>query len=196
MGLLLLSCRSLVAASLPSPTHHPCCDLLHCSGIDFVLSSAHSSHRCSRPPRACGKARRIKSTSSPGGMLLPVPGIPHSSMPPDPNCRVPLKHSPRQTSRVLVGRLGFEPRQSASKALDLPLVDRPLSDPTNSSLTREVSRIPSSASGLGSSLGILIRFVVHSCPVLITRQGLCQESLRARGQNTLLSRSCFLRGPV
>ena len=26
----------------------------------------------------------------------------------------------------LVGRLGFEPRQSASKALDLPLVDRPV----------------------------------------------------------------------
>ena len=26
---------------------------------------------------------------------------------------------------VLAGRLGFEPRQSAPKALDLPLVDRP-----------------------------------------------------------------------
>src|ERR1700761_7693153 len=27
---------------------------------------------------------------------------------------------------LLVGRLGFEPRQSAPKALDLPLVDRPV----------------------------------------------------------------------
>jgi hypothetical protein len=27
---------------------------------------------------------------------------------------------------VLAGRLGFEPRQSAPKALDLPLVDRPV----------------------------------------------------------------------
>jgi hypothetical protein len=29
------------------------------------------------------------------------------------------------TATTLVGRLGFEPRQSAPKALDLPLVDRP-----------------------------------------------------------------------
>src|SRR5215813_3656576 len=28
-------------------------------------------------------------------------------------------------SKMLAGRLGFEPRQSAPKALDLPLVDRP-----------------------------------------------------------------------
>ena len=28
--------------------------------------------------------------------------------------------------RILAGRLGFEPRQSAPKALDLPLVDRPV----------------------------------------------------------------------
>ena len=28
-------------------------------------------------------------------------------------------------TRFLAGRLGFEPRQSAPKALDLPLVDRP-----------------------------------------------------------------------
>jgi hypothetical protein len=30
------------------------------------------------------------------------------------------------TAYSLAGRLGFEPRQSAPKALDLPLVDRPV----------------------------------------------------------------------
>ena len=36
-----------------------------------------------------------------------------------------LLHAARRASTLLAGRLGFEPRQSAPKALDLPLVDRP-----------------------------------------------------------------------
>jgi hypothetical protein len=32
----------------------------------------------------------------------------------------------RRSNSFLAGRLGFEPRQSAPKALDLPLVDRPV----------------------------------------------------------------------
>ncbi len=36
-----------------------------------------------------------------------------------------ITHSFMQSTE-LVGRLGFEPRQTASKAVDLPLVDRPV----------------------------------------------------------------------
>jgi hypothetical protein len=42
-----------------------------------------------------------------------------------------LPTTDRRSLTTLAGRLGFEPRQSAPKALDLPLVDRPvLTDPS------------------------------------------------------------------
>src|SRR5262249_55641128 len=50
----------------------------------------------------------------------------------------------------LAGRLGFEPRQSAPKALDLPLVDRPVK----------------------LNLGV---FYNHRPPVCLTGQGFCSH---------------------
>ena len=71
----------------------------------------------------------------------------------------------------LVGRPGFEPGLSASKALDLPLVDRPV--------------LPGALPACQVQL-----LCEHACPVRGAWQGLCQKSLRACGLNTLLSGAC------
>jgi hypothetical protein len=67
-------------------------------------------------------------------------------------------------STELVGRLGFEPRQSASKALDLPLVDRPVSTVQEAGSILCEDRIPVSRA----------------------RQGLRQDRPRAVGLHTML----------
>ena len=64
---------------------------------------------------------------------------------------------------VLVGRLGFEPRQSASKALDLPLVDRP---------------VMPGLQDLSTYRRLHLAYICeHPRPVLRSGQGLRQESL-------------------
>jgi hypothetical protein len=89
----------------------------------------------------CGMLCKIQNPSAFGGMLLP---------PKNPKfCRCASVKTGASNAfalcrtgcllpadRPLAGRLGFEPRQSASKALDLPLVDRPVEDRSTDSPTR------------------------------------------------------------
>jgi hypothetical protein len=81
---------------------------------------------------------------------------------------------------LVVGRLGFEPRQRDSKSLDLPLVDRPVHAPVT---TRSYYRPACS-------------LCEHPFPILGSRQGLRQERLDARGLDALLSRLCLRFRPV
>ena len=86
----------------------------------------------------------------------------------------------------VVGRLGFEPRQSASKALDLPLVDRP----ANVDLTS--CRLAGVFSG-GAGRGFEIPSD-HCCPVRGAGQGLRQEGRDAGVLDALLSIAGILGG--
>jgi hypothetical protein len=56
----------------------------------------------------------------------------------------------------LAGPLGFEPRQSAPKALDLPLVDGPVSLPQDKT-NLEILRLAALAQDFGSGLPLRSR---------------------------------------
>ena len=92
----------------------------------------------------------------------------------------------------LVGRPGFEPGLSASKALDLPLVDRPVScchcRVTGATSANLFDRL--------GSRGADDLKLQHRAPIFRARQGLGQESLRAGGLDTLLSGAGVCSGPV
>ena len=81
---------------------------------------------------------------------------------------------------LVVGRLGFEPRQRDSKSLDLPLVDRPVHRRLQLDLISDPAR----------------SLCEHPFPILGSRQGLRQERLHARGLDALLSRLCICFRPV
>jgi hypothetical protein len=85
---------------------------------------------------------------------------------------------------LVVGRLGFEPRQRDSKSLDLPLVDRPVHAPVT---TRSYYR---------PTYGPARSLCEHPFPIPGSWQGLRQKSLHARGLDALLSRLCIRFRPV
>ena len=101
---------------------------------------------------------------------------------------------------LVVGRLGFEPRQRDSKSLDLPLVDRPISS----------FAIHSGLVILREAEDLLLQFLCHynklrlpcehSRPVLRPGQGLRQESLNPKLQtgspDTPLSSLSIRSGPI
>ena len=82
--------------------------------------------------------------------------------------------------RELAGRLGFEPRQSAPKALDLPLVDRPVNLLARQRFVRRSKPSPCE----------------HRAPILRPRQGFRKEGLASGGLNALLSSPCIFLIPV
>jgi hypothetical protein len=79
---------------------------------------------------------------------------------------------PRASTYAVVGRLGFEPRQTASKAVDLPLVDRPVI-----------------AGALPTFAGKLL--CEHRIPVSSSRQGFRKDCPCSAGLHTILS--CYRR---
>ena len=92
----------------------------------------------------------------------------------------------------LVGRPGFEPGLSASKALDLPLVDRPVfcchcrvTEATSANLFDRLG-----------SRGADDLKLQHRAPIFRARQGLGEESLRAGRLDTLLSGASVCVRPV
>ena len=72
------------------------------------------------------------------------------------------------TIQHLAGRLGFEPRQSAPKALDLPLVDRPK---TLEVLRRRPFFVACSALVFREQRTTIYEQPLHRLPVLRPRQG-------------------------
>ena len=83
----------------------------------------------------------------------------------------------QKRTESLVGRLGFEPRLSASKAPDLPLIDRPVSDPSFKYSWEKL-------------------LCEHIAPVQVSRQGRGHYSLHAMLLKPLLSGARICLRPV